>query len=291
MNILLFAQEAAANAANAAATAANAASDAATNAAAATGAAAAAAPAAAAGAAHGGESPYGLIPALVQGGPLTQAVFGILVIMSIGSFYILFSKIIEQNKLFKEAKSLRSGFWGAPSLKDAAAKLNKESAYRQIVDDGLRAQEQHNLLTDPVDAHDWTNLQLTRTRAAIENKLNKGLSFLATVGSTAPFIGLFGTVIGILSALVKIGAAGQASIDTVAGPVGEALIMTAIGLAVAVPAVLAYNWLQARNKTISKELLGFTDDVHGWMASNGAVKPVIARAATAAPAKPAAAKA
>jgi len=131
---------------------------------------------------------------------------------------------------------------------------------------------------------------MSRSRAAIESKLKSGLSFLATVGSTAPFVGLFGTVIGILGALVKIGQAGQASIDTVAGPVGEALIMTAIGLAVAVPAVLAYNYLQSRNKTISEQMATFVNDVHGWMASNGSVKPATLRSAAAAkgaPVKPA----
>jgi len=151
------------------------------------------------------------------------------------------------------------------------------------------AQDQHNLLTDPVDAHDWTMVSLSRTRAAIDSKLKSGLAFLATVGSTAPFIGLFGTVIGILGALLNIGVAGQASIDTVAGPVGEALIMTAIGLAVAVPAVLAFNWLQSRNKMISENLGTFANDIHGWMASGGAVKPALARGPAKAPAKPAAA--
>ena len=100
-----------------------------------------------------------------------------------------------------------------------------------------------------------------------------GLPFLATVGSTAPFVGLFGTVIGIYRALINIGIAGQASIDKVAGPVGEALIMTALGLFVAVPAVLAYNWLQRRNKGIAEKLVGFANDVHGYMMSNGAVRP------------------
>ena len=103
--------------------------------------------------------------------------------------------------------------------------------------------------------------------------LGEGLAFLATVGSTAPFIGLFGTVIGIYRALIKIGASGQASIDAVAGPVGEALIMTALGLVVAVPAVLAYNWLIRRNKSITEDLAAFTNDVHGYLMSNGAVKP------------------
>jgi len=243
--------------------------------------------AAAAAAAPAGENPYGLIAALKEGGILTQAVFSILVLMSVVSFYILFAKLFEQQKMMNQGKKVRAAFWNNASLKDAASKLEKDSAYRQIVEDGLRAQEQHNLLTDPVDQHDWTLTSLARTRAAIDSKLKGGLAFLATVGSTAPFIGLFGTVIGILSALVKIGAAGQASIDAVAGPVGEALIMTAVGLAVAVPAVLAFNWLQSRNKAISEELATFTNDIHGWMASGGAVKPIITRSGGAAPAAPA----
>ena len=114
---------------------------------------------------------------------------------------------------------------------------------------------------------------LARSQGAISARLGEGLAFLATVGSTAPFIGLFGTVIGIYRALIKIGASGQASIDAVAGPVGEALIMTALGLVVAVPAVLAYNWLIRRNKSIMEDLAAFTNDIHGYLMSNGAVKP------------------
>ena len=229
-------------------------------------------------AAHGG-NPYGLIPALQQGGPLTIAVFVILVIMSVGSFYVLFAKLFEQNRIMQQGKKVRASFWNTSSLKDGSTKLEKDSAYRQIVDDGLRAEDQHTLLSNEVDQHDWTLNALARSRGAIGAKLNRGLSFLATTGSTAPFIGLFGTVIGILGALVKIGAAGQASIDAVAGPVGEALIMTAIGLAVAVPAVLAFNWLQARNKAIMEDLTTFSNDVHGFMASGGSVKPVALGAA------------
>src|SRR3546814_17789207 len=116
--------------------------------------------------------------------------------------------------------------------------FRSNSAYRQVVEDGLRANEEHNKLTDPVEAHDWMHGTLERSQNHINSKLNGGLAFLATVGSTAPFVGLFGTVIGILRALVKIGASGQVSIDTVAGPVGEALIMTAIGTIVAVPAAI-----------------------------------------------------
>jgi biopolymer transport protein ExbB len=114
---------------------------------------------------------------------------------------------------------------------------------------------------------------LARSQGAITAKLSGGLAFLATVGSTAPFVGLFGTVVGIYRALIKIGAAGQASISAVAGPVGEALIMTALGLVVAVPAVMQYNWLMRRNKSISEELARFANDVHGYMMSGGAVRP------------------
>jgi biopolymer transport protein ExbB len=233
---------------------------------------------------------YGLVPALEQGGPVTWVTFGLLVIMSVGTLYIFFVKLVEQQKVLNQAKKVRASFWNHGSLADAAAKVDKDTPYRQIVDDGLRAQEQHTMLTDAQDQHDWPLTVMSRSRAAIESKLKSGLSFLATVGSTAPFVGLFGTVIGILGALVKIGQAGQASIDTVAGPVGEALIMTAIGLAVAVPAVLAYNYLQSRNKTISEQMATFVNDVHGWMASNGSVKPATLRSAAAAkgaPVKPA----
>ncbi|WP_328281472.1 MotA/TolQ/ExbB proton channel family protein [Sphingobium sp.] len=231
------------------------------------------------------ENPYGLMEALEQGGTIAWTVFIILVGMSVGTFYILFTKLIEQQKVINQGKKVRATFWRAASLKEASAKLEKNSAYKQIVDDGIKAQEEHGKLKDPVEAHDWLHGSLARSEGAINSSLNGGLAFLATVGSTSPFIGLFGTVIGIYRALIKIGAAGQASIDAVAGPVGEALIMTALGLAVAVPAVLAYNFLQRRNKAIAEQLNGFTVDLLAYLVSDGAVKP-----APAAPAaKPAAA--
>ncbi len=224
-------------------------------------------------------NPYGLEAALREGGPISQSVFGILVLMSVVSFYILFTKLFEQQKIIGQGKRVRQAFWSSNSLREGSAKLEKNSAYKQIVDDGLAAQEQHSKLTDPVEAHDWLHGSLARSEAAINSKLGGGLAFLATVGSVSPFIGLFGTVIGIYRALVKIGASGQASIDKVAGPVGEALIMTALGLVVAVPAVLSYNWLQRRNKSIAEDLSAFSNDVLGFLASNGAVRPSIAGAA------------
>jgi biopolymer transport protein ExbB len=234
-----------------------------------------------------GASPYGLVPALCEGGVVSQVTFLVLLIMFIGTLYILFTKLFEQNKVMNQGKAVDANFWRAPTLADGAAKLEKNSAYRQVVEDGLRANEEHNKLTDPVEAHDWMHGTLERSQNHINSKLNGGLAFLATVGSTAPFVGLFGTVIGILRALVKIGASGQASIDTVAGPVGEALIMTAIGLIVAVPAVLAFNWLQSRNKAIARRLSTFSNDVLGSIMSNGQVKPALLN--TAKPVAPAAA--
>src|SRR4051794_8036775 len=221
-------------------------------------------------------NPYGLVPALEQGGIIAFSVFAILVIMSLGTFYILFTKLMQQQKIISQGRKVRASFWNAPSLREASTKLEAKSAYRAIVDDALLAQDQHGKLTDPIDQHEWVAGSLARSQGAIGARLGEGLAFLATVGSTAPFIGLFGTVIGIYRALIKIGASGQASIDTVAGPVGEALIMTALGLVVAVPAVLAYNWLIRRNKTVTEDLSAFTNDVHGYLASAGAVKPVMA---------------
>lgn len=235
----------------------------------------------AAGAAAANSNPYGLMAALHQGGLITQTVFGLLVIMSLASWYIMFTKVFEQQKIMNQYKRVRTSFWGTPSLKDGANKLERNSAYRQIVDDGLTAQEQHTKLIDPVDQHEWVGASLNRSTGAINSRLGTGLAVLATVGSTAPFVGLFGTVIGIYRALIKIGAAGQASIDAVAGPVGEALIMTALGLAVAVPAVLGYNWLVRRNKVVGEQLATFATDLHAYIASSGALRPAITTAKVA----------
>jgi len=222
---------------------------------------------------------FGLIPALNEGGPISWSIFIVMVIMSVFSFYIMFTKLFEQQKVLNQYKEVRTQFWRAATLEEGAAKLDKNSAYRQVVDDGIAAQKQHSFLTDPIEAHDWLHGAMARSEDSINNKLAGGLPFLATVGATAPFVGLLGTVIGIYSALIKIGIAGQADIGKIAGPVGEALIMTAIGLFVAVPAVLAYNWLQARNKTIARSLATFSNDVLGYISSGGRVKPATAVAA------------
>jgi len=231
---------------------------------------------------------FGLMEALFPDGKpnyIGIATLVILGIMSFGSFYIMFTKLFEQNKIMKQYGNI-SAFWRAPTLREGAAKLDKNSAWRQVVDDGLAAEGQHGSMTDSMEAHDWLHGSLARSEAAINSKLAGGLPFLATVGATSPFIGLFGTVVGIYNALIAIGLSGSASIDKVAGPVGEALIMTALGLLVAVPAVLAYNWLQARNKKIAELLSGFSTDLLANINSKGVVKPALKAAPVATPAAP-----
>jgi biopolymer transport protein ExbB len=185
----------------------------------------------------------------------------------------------------KQYKTVQTTFWRAASLKEGAAKLEKDGAWRQLADDAVKAQEDHGKMTDALESHDYMHGTLQRSEDSINSVLAGGLPFLATVGATAPFVGLLGTVIGIYRALINIGIEGSASIDKVAGPVGEALIMTAIGLLVAVPAVLAFNWLQSRNRRINELLSGFSTDILAYINSNGAVKPT---PVAAAPAKPAA---
>ena len=233
------------------------------------------------------DNPYGLIAALEQGGIIAQTIFGIMVLMSAVSWFIMFTKWFEQKKMLAEAKDVEKKVWSAPSLKEGVAKLDKSSAFRQLADDGLRAFDHHEgKLTDQIDQHEWVTMTLNRSAGLIGTKLSSGLSFLASVGATAPFIGLLGTVIGIYRALINIGLSGSAAIDKVAGPVGEALIMTAIGLAVAVPAVLGYNYLAGRNKTIMERLNTFAADVHGYLLSGSRVaRPTVVAATPAAPKK------
>ena len=240
------------------------------------------------------QNSFGLKQALFpEGEPnwIGISTFVILAVMSFGTFYILFIKFFEQQKIMKQGRDVQTGFWRANSLREGANKLDKNSAFRQIVDDGLSAEEQHGKMTDSMEAHDWLHGSLVRSEASINARLAGGLPFLATVGATSPFIGLFGTVVGIYGALINIGISGSASIDKVAGPVGESLIMTALGLLVAVPAVLAYNYLQARNKRIAETLNGFSTDVLANINSKGAVRPAVTGPAPKAPAPVSTAKA
>ena len=226
------------------------------------------------------KNPYGLDNLWASGDFLSHATIIILSIMAIGTWYILIMRLVDQTILLRQAATAQKSFWAAGSLKEGLAKLEANSAFRTIVDDGLKATEHHEgKLTDTVDLNEWVTLSLARSTDAINARLQGGLSFLASVGSTAPFVGLLGTVWGIYHALIAIGIAGQASIDKIAGPVGEALIMTAFGLIVAVPAVLGYNWLVRRNKVALERVRNFAADIHAVLLSGArSAAPARARA-------------
>ncbi|WP_089606262.1 MotA/TolQ/ExbB proton channel family protein [Acinetobacter piscicola] len=208
-------------------------------------------------------NPYGLEALWREGDIVAKSTLFILVLMSIGTWYIMVTKFIQQAKIKRQGKEAEAKFWEAASIDNAAETLAEESAYRFIAEKGINSTKKHggNLL-ERIDFNTWVTISIQRAIDKIQSHLSGGLAFLATVGSTAPFVGLFGTVWGIYHALTAIGISGQASIDKVAGPVGEALIMTAIGLAVAVPAVLGYNWLTRRNKAVLDNVRTFGSDLH-----------------------------
>ena len=209
------------------------------------------------------ENPYGLGALWRDGGWIAKFNLVIMLIMSMGSWYIIFTKYWEQRKMFQSANGVSDGFWTAGSIKAGTNTLEEGSAFRYIAESGLKSSDHHEgTLVEQIDRHTWISMSVSRAVENIQSRLSDGLAFLATVGSTAPFVGLFGTVWGIYGALTQIGIAGQASIDKVAGPVGEALIMTAIGLAVAVPAVMGYNWLVRRNKSVMEKVRAFSGDLH-----------------------------
>jgi biopolymer transport protein ExbB len=213
------------------------------------------------------DNPYGL-EALWKGGDIVAKItLAILALMSMGSWYIIITKVYEQFKMGAQARAADKSFWNAPSVRQGAEKLTDGSPYRFIAESGLEATNKHTGLLGNVDLNTWISMSIQRAIDNVQSRTQDGLAFLATVGSTAPFVGLFGTVWGIYHALTAIGIAGQASIDKVAGPVGEALIMTAFGLAVAVPAVLGYNWLVRRNKAAMDMVRGFAADLHAVLLS------------------------
>ncbi|HUN25340.1 MAG TPA: MotA/TolQ/ExbB proton channel family protein [Steroidobacteraceae bacterium] len=237
-------------------------------------------------------NPYGVGALVTNGDPLSHGVLILLAIMSFGSWYVILTKLWDQRKLKQSGKIAEKQFWTAPSVKDGIERLKKGDDYRQVAEEGVRAQSHHDgRLTDRIDLNEWITMSLQRSVNNASTRLQSGMGWLASVGSTAPFVGLFGTVVGIIRALVSIGLSGQPSIDKVAGPVGEALIMTAFGLIVAVPAVLGYNWLVSRNKLVLEGLRNFASDLHAYLiggarvggAENLAARPASA-SATSAPA-------
>jgi len=231
------------------------------------------------------ENPFG-ISAVWEGGVVSRGTLIILAIMSMGSWYIMITKLIDQMKIFKQSKETNQKFWKAPSIAAGSAQLTDGAPFRFIAETGTKATQHHDgALLEQIDLSTWVTMQIQRAVDKVQSRLQDGLSFLATVGSTAPFIGLFGTVWGIYNALTNIGMTGNASIDKVAGPVGEALIMTAFGLFVAVPAVLGYNWLVRRNKSAMEDVRSFGADVHSVLISGAMHTSEAARAQGASTAK------
>ena len=208
------------------------------------------------------DNPYGLESLWKTSDAVAKTVLLLLLVMSVSSWYILIVKLLEQAKLGRQSKVAAKQFWSAGTVEQGCALLDANSAFRFIADAGLDATKKHDGLMGHVPLNDWVTMNIGRAVERVQSRMQGGLSVLATVGSISPFVGLFGTVWGIYHALTAIGISGQASIDKVAGPVGEALIMTAIGLAVAVPAVLAYNWLVGRNKEAMSDVRAFGSDLH-----------------------------
>ena len=212
------------------------------------------------------DNPYGLMDIIHKGNPVSLGVLALLAIMSIGSWYIFFVKYFEQGRILGQARTVERRVWSSGTLNEGIDKLPKNSMFRLIAESGVRASQGGTSL---VGLNDWIAMSLTRQLDDANARLQGGIAFLASVGSTAPFVGLFGTVWGILQALIAIGVAGQASIDKVAGPVGSALIMTAIGLGVAIPGVLLYNYLVRRNKVINEKLRSFAADLQTYLVTKG----------------------
>ena len=208
------------------------------------------------------ENPYGIEALWKTSDVVAKTVLIMLLIMSVSSWYITIVKLLEQSKMGRQARAAAENFWSAGSIQQGAKALDENSPFRFMADAATNALKKHDGLMGHIPLNDWVTMGIQRAVERIQSNTQGGLALLATVGSISPFVGLFGTVWGIYHALTAIGISGQASIDKVAGPVGEALIMTAIGLAVAVPAVLAYNWLVRRNKAVMDDVRAFSQDLH-----------------------------
>ena len=227
----------------------------------------AAAPAASATPPAAQANPYGLGDLWAKGDFVSKGLLIRLALMSIGTWYSFFVKWFEQSRMLGQANQVEKRFWASNNLNEGIDKLAKNSVFRTLAESGVRAASGQG--TGLVNLNDWIAMSLNRQLEEINAKLQGGISFLASVGSVAPFVGLLGTVWGIYHALIAIGLAGQASIDKVAGPVGEALIMTAIGLGVAIPGVLLYNYLVRRNKVINEKLRSFASDLQTYLVTKG----------------------
>ena len=218
---------------------------------------------------------FGLINLWNQGDLVTKGVALLLLGMSLASWMVIIVKALDLRRYAKQSRQIES-FWHAADFADGLSKLGSDPAnpFRALALEGREAAAHHNAqpqLHDSLDASEWLTRTLRNSIDESTARLQSGLAVLASVGSTAPFVGLFGTVWGIYHALIAISAAGSATIDKVAGPIGEALIMTALGLAVAIPAVLGYNALVRGNKSVLQKLNRFAHDLHAFFVTGARV--------------------
>jgi len=212
-------------------------------------------------------SQFDMFGFLSEAGGLSWAILIVLVAMSLACWFITLTRIWDQRKINRDFLEARRKFWTSGNLYDGIAALGaRENVFRMLAEDGIRAKQYHQgHLTEEMPLHDWLAITLQRSMESVTARLQAGLAILATTGTVSPFIGLLGTVWGILNALTRISLSGQPSLDQIAGPIGEALVMTAIGLFVAVPAVMGYNWLLRRNKAILEKMRLFSADVHSCL--------------------------
>jgi biopolymer transport protein ExbB len=223
---------------------------------------------------------FGLPHLWAQGDAITRAVAVLLLLMSLTSWVVILIKSVDLVRHKAQAQRVE-GFWHSTDFADALNQLGnsagnpytalalegRSAAVHILHQDGVAKPQLH----DSLNLSDWLTRSLRNSIDDAHSRLQSGLAVLASVGSTAPFVGLFGTVWGIYHALLSIGSAGQATIDKIAGPVGEALVMTALGLAVAIPAVLGYNALLRGNKGVQAKLGRFAHDLHAYFVTGARV--------------------
>lgn len=222
----------------------------------------------------------GILHFLSQADTVGHGLLTVLLLMSIASWYVMLMKLWQAWQERQLAQRFLARFWAAPSLDEVARMLAQQPAqdsFAQMTQDALHARSQHKRhgatrLAEAGSLGDYLTRTLRKSIDEETARMENGLTLLASVGATAPFVGLFGTVWGVYRALVSIGSSGMVGLEQVAGPVGEALIMTGIGLAVAIPAVLAYNTLTRRNRVLQSRLDSFAYDLFNFMVSGEPVR-------------------
>ena len=221
---------------------------------------------------------FGLASLWTQGDFVIRTVALLLLAMSIASWYLILTRslrLMRRQRVFAAVDA----FWGAPDLAAGLGLLRQAAApnpFSALAEQGTAAMHHaggnHQSLAAALDRSEFVTRALRQSMARSTARLESGLTVLASIGATAPFVGLFGTVWGIYHALVQIGQSGAATLDRVAGPVGEALIMTAFGLFVAIPAVLAYNAFVRANRVELAELDAFAHDLHAWLTTGSRIQ-------------------